>query len=433
MSNILSSNIPIEGNMTLSGFISEYTKAIIYVVDYIWNTRIETKYINKETNQHKRVVLDIKKQKFDCPAFMPTIKFNTLLSERAVKCVLSQALGIVKSRIEKLNQMKWQLSKLMSEGKTCKFLQKKYDKLVSKLKKPIIKKVCPELDSNCIKYSDNLTNNNDGTLTLSSIGKSFGKIILPVNFHSHYNDLKNNGGQLMNSFLLHQDHVDFRFKFDVPLKTIGSIEGADQGAITCLTLSDGQITPNYRHPNSNVDTPSVNLNSLIKKLCKKKYNSKSFKKAQDERTNYINWAVNQLDLAGIKEIHLEKLRSMGKGKRKSRYLKHFVYKEIKIALEKRCLLSGIKLIETENVYMSQRCSKCGWVHKNNRKGKEFHCRQCGLHIDADLNSSLNHKLIPCVLPYNFWRLHHNKVGFWWTKEKIIMAGGHEFSVRDEKV
>ncbi len=40
-------------------------------------------------------------------------------------------------------------------------------------------------------------------------------------------------------------------------------------------------------------------------------------------------------------------------------------------------------------YTSQKCSKCGYINKNNRKGLVFHCLNCGFQLNADLNSSRN--------------------------------------------
>lgn len=36
---------------------------------------------------------------------------------------------------------------------------------------------------------------------------------------------------------------------------------------------------------------------------------------------------------------------------------------------------------------SQWCSKCGWIDKASRKGREFHCVKCGFRLNADLNAS----------------------------------------------
>ena len=38
---------------------------------------------------------------------------------------------------------------------------------------------------------------------------------------------------------------------------------------------------------------------------------------------------------------------------------------------------------------SRKCSRCGYIHKDNRNGKTFHCLKCSLVMDADLNAAIN--------------------------------------------
>ncbi|MHB8360650.1 MAG: transposase, partial [Thermoplasmataceae archaeon] len=40
-------------------------------------------------------------------------------------------------------------------------------------------------------------------------------------------------------------------------------------------------------------------------------------------------------------------------------------------------------------YTSQRCSNCGYIDKNNRKGSIFHCQNCNFELHADLNAARN--------------------------------------------
>ncbi len=40
-------------------------------------------------------------------------------------------------------------------------------------------------------------------------------------------------------------------------------------------------------------------------------------------------------------------------------------------------------------YTSQKCSRCGFIDRNNRKGSIFHCRNCNFQLHADLNASRN--------------------------------------------
>jgi transposase len=55
----------------------------------------------------------------------------------------------------------------------------------------------------------------------------------------------------------------------------------------------------------------------------------------------------------------------------------------------RCEENGILLKRVIPSYTSQKCSSCGFIHKNNRSGKTFLCLNCKLLIDADFNASIN--------------------------------------------
>ena len=48
---------------------------------------------------------------------------------------------------------------------------------------------------------------------------------------------------------------------------------------------------------------------------------------------------------------------------------------------------GIEYIDAR--YTSQRCSKCGYICRSNRKQHNFCCKQCGFKLNSDLNASRN--------------------------------------------
>ena len=59
-------------------------------------------------------------------------------------------------------------------------------------------------------------------------------------------------------------------------------------------------------------------------------------------------------------------------------------------IEYKAKLVGIDVILVSEAYTSQKCSSCGIIDKKNRRSRGlYHCRSCGLHLNADHNAALN--------------------------------------------
>ena len=387
----------------LNLFMKQYREAVQFYVDYLWD------------NIPKSFVM---------PKFISTkdIYPVTDLSQRALKCAATQACGMVKAATEKRKRQLYVLRKKTKQGEYPKHLQRAIDK------NPIIKPSVPyhlpaELNSICADFEET-TGEFNGFMQLKCLGKRFGKIRIPIKYSRHSNKLKNNS-VMKNSFLIQGGSVHLRWEYQKPdIKPNGKTRGVDQGITTCITVSDGQVTGNCLHGHD--------LSSIQKTLARKKKGSKAFRRAQDHRKNYINWSVNQLNLNDVNEIRFEKLHQVGKGQRKSRFLSHFAYTLIKTKLNDVCNNSGVRFIEQSNVYRSQRCSSCGYVHKLNRKGKTFSCRNCMYTNDADMNAALNHEQDLVELPFNFRLQKNNIVGFFWKYNGLYNSAGQAFTVPDVK-
>jgi transposase len=386
----------------LNDFIAEYQRAVEFYVDYLW---IECGIDKQNYNVSKYISSDVKP--------------ISNLSARALKCAATQSCGIVKSRVKKLSKYQYIIKKHQKNGKDISNLQSKYDKLLDRLKKPNSRQIYPELNSICCSYMEKKTKEFDGLFILFSLGKSYGKISIPVKHTKHFNHLSAKGNK-KTSFLITNTKAHMRFDFVIEEKKIGSVEGADQGISTCVTVSDGQVTKKDIHGHD--------LKSILKKISRKKKGSKAFRRAQHHRTNYINWSIKQLNFDNIKQLNLEKLRNVGKGKSKSRLLQSFSYKEIRTAIAKTCSLAGVQLKETSNAYRSQRCNNCGFVHKSSRRGELFKCKPCGYTNNADLNAAMNHRDILYDLPSRFRHLPNKTSGFYWTTEGLFDVGGSAITV-----
>lgn len=70
---------------TYHNFIKDYSKAVIFYADYLWN--------NKITFSKQNRVLDIKNDLLDCPSCISTtnIKYDSNISSRALKAASTQA------------------------------------------------------------------------------------------------------------------------------------------------------------------------------------------------------------------------------------------------------------------------------------------------------------------------------------------------------
>ena len=169
------------------------------------------------------------------------------------------------------------------------------------------------------------------------------------------------------------------------------------------------------------DIHNHSLETIQQKLARKKKGSKSFKKAQKHRSNYIKWYMNQINFDNVHTLKMEDIKNLRKNKRTNRYMSHWTYTEIKDKLESLALTHGVHVVKVSPVYTSQRCSECGWTHKDNRKGKCFVCKKCNKTLDADYNASLN---ISFTLPREKWQSHKNRKGFYWNeigKEPIVSS------------
>ena len=50
---------------------------------------------------------------------------------------------------------------------------------------------------------------------------------------------------------------------------------------------------------------------------------------------------------------------------------------------------GVAVETVEPNHTSQRCSRCGFTHENNRVGGSFDCLSCGYELHADYNAAKN--------------------------------------------
>jgi len=377
----------------LRDFIKEYKFVTQKFVDILWDLEKTPKFIPKDITD--------------------SIKEKTWLSARILQCSAKQASGIVRGTKKKNEQRLYIWNQLNNEGK---FKQaRKLKKIIDKnpVGLPDIKTICPELDSRFVKIDMDNKTSFDGWITLSSLGNKL-KIKIPFRKTSHFNHMLESG-TLKEGIRLSENNITFNFNIeDKPKKDSGITLGLDIGISKVFTTSDKQL--------GKEDIHGWNLSKIQNKLSRKHKGSKGFERVQQHRKNYINWSLNQLNLNDVKILKLEKIKDLRRNNKVSRFMSHWTYTDISYKLESLCEEHGVQTLYINPTYTSQRCSKCGWVRKSNRKGNLFKCKSCGFTLDADLNASLNISFdLPSISKKK--RLSRpNIVGFYWneiSKESIV--------------
>ena len=404
-------------------FLKEYRRISSIYLDYIWNNGINLKH------KDNHWIFDTK-TKLDCPAWLSTVEIDkelnleTWLSGRIKKCIITQVLGIVRGDIEKQRKRQFVVNQIRANQRKVPYKLRRSTRH-HKPVKPDISNINPELNSLCLDYQEEAseTGKFDSWLRLSSYdNRERGlDLKLPINHHRHSRKLEHKGIKL-NSYLLKDNSIDIRWNIQ-PEKHEKTVDrmGADQGLKTVLTLSDGQVTPDK-------DIHDHSLESIILKMCRKKEGSKSFKKAQEHRLNFINWTVNQLVFCFISVLCLEQVKHLKYKNKRTRRIRHWCYPLIREKVVRRCVEQEVLVKYNQSAYMSQRCSQCGLVLKSNRTGKTYSCSNCGYIDDSDRNAANNHQQELCELTRDLRKLKLNIKGFFWKSSGIYHLNGEELAV-----
>ena len=238
------------------------------------------------------------------------------------------------------------------------------------------------------------------------------KIFLPVKKTRHFNKLLERGA-LVNSVLISDSDVQFCFDIpDPPPVEDGWVLGIDIGQTDALSCSNGQQI--------GVDPHGHTYKSICEKIARKRKGSKAFKRAQEHRTNFLHWCANQINWNGVSVLQRENIRRMRDGRRWKRVQSAWSYAELFRVLDAKAEERGVRVSRLSPTYTSQRCSKCGYTKKSNRKRKRFVCVHCGNAMDADMNAALNLASPLREIFHKSRRRPDSRTGFFW------LASGQEF-------
>ncbi len=175
--------------------------------------------------------------------------------------------------------------------------------------------------------------------------------------------------------------------------------GVDLGVKTLATLSDGTTFANPRALGRRLRK----LKQLSKSLSRKNKGSKNREKAKLQLAKlYFNIFNIRQDTLHKVTTYLAKSHSkvvienlgvswMLKNRKLARAIADMGFYEFRRQLEYKCQWYGSELVVVSRTFPSSKmCSRCGHRKKDlSLSEREYHCEQCGLEIDRDLNAALN--------------------------------------------
>ena len=230
-------------------------------------------------------------------------------------------------------------------------------------------------------------------------GKRLAETInLPIKYHKHSN--KFNGWTRISvvKYIAKNNSISLVWEKEALEKptNIQSPIGIDLGTNKLISDSNGNFY-------------GKELKEIYKKLTRKKRNSKAYKRALIERTNLTNRFVNEFNykndfdclvIEDLKELKKnksykklnkfkQKKTSQTKQKRINNFLQYWSYGTVIDKLERLSEEEGFLLVKVNQAYTSQTCSNCGSCNESFRDKEHFHCKDCGLEIDADTNAAIN--------------------------------------------
>lgn len=412
---------------SIDTLLTEWRRVMQIMCDDMWLNGYRW---NDESGWHE---FNPNKYKYELPKYLDYNRFkvNTWLSARMLSSLVTQLSGKLRAICSKNAARLYVFDKEAGQGR---YLEHLWETIESrKPSRPDLSDAGIEISSKCAEFISTPNGEFYGFLRVKSTGLPIFNV--PVCHQKHLSKYTDGTWTRCNGYLIDEYGVQLRWEKEVPIKTNGIKVGADQGLLTCVSLSDGQTTsdmivkaPSKNEPDRVI---KVNLDTITDKLARKKKGSKAFGRAQTERKNYINYAIKRLDFSYIKEIGLEKITNINYGRNPSRKMKHWSNPEIVTRLAQVAEEFGVRINLQSNAYRSQRCSGCGHVLKKARKGKLYICPICGLVMDADINAAKNHAIdLPAIPHSNEFSRLAKADGFFWLPNGLFKMDGSELRVPD---
>lgn len=340
---------------------------------------------------------------------LPTL--NEITHSQWKQVCYKQASQIVRSELTKLRQRifkryKKLYVKCMANKIHTWFTNKRFSELNINYLKRIkidVKNIAIDIDSRLFDIEKDKTKEFDEFVKINlpwfKPNKRLAETIrIPIKYHKHSN--KFNGWERKNTikYIAKTNSISFVWEKEDKQKPeqIFNPIGIDLGSNKLISDSNGNFY-------------GEDLKSIYKKLTRKQKGSKAYKCALIERTNLTNRFVNEFNykndfdclvIEDLKNVKLNKsFKRLSKFKQKktnsvkqknvNNFLQYWSYRTVIDKLERLSEEEGFLLAKVNQAYTSQTCSNCGSCNEENRKGEHFHCKDCGMEIDADTNAAIN--------------------------------------------
>ena len=174
-----------------------------------------------------------------------------------------------------------------------------------------------------------------------------------------------------------------------------TVIGMDRGIKNIAVLSNSMffnsrqvrsVKGRYRHNRSELQ--HAGTRSAKRKLKRLSGRERRFVR----NTNHVisKQIVNlPFDLIALEDLRTADMKKKKNGKKPKAMLGSWSPYQLEQFMEYKAYEKGKIIIYVNPRYTSQRCSSCGYIDKNNRKGSIFHCLNCNFELHADLNAARN--------------------------------------------
>jgi len=144
------------------------------------------------------------------------------------------------------------------------------------------------------------------------------------------------------------------------------------------------------------------LQSILTKQYPKRYWSRTLNILQKKQDRQINQAMHNHSKSIIQDCKNKNIKTLIVGditdirkdkhwrKKQSQKLHSWSFSKFTKQLEYKAIQEGIRFVNVNEKYTSQKCNVCGVIRRSNRKYRGLYvCKKCGNSVNADVNGAVN--------------------------------------------